>query len=108
MTKGLALEISGYPGDPDKDGYLYTHQGPVHSLYQTPKGGWIVKYKVDTTPGNSGSMINVIDEKWVLKKKAAKGLLLRTDARKVTVGVHSGYDAKEKVNYGSVITKDID
>merc|ERR1719264_2079774 len=71
LAPGLLLEISGYPGEPEKIHYPYTHRGPLVEVKKTAKGGHILTYRVDTSPGNSGSPVFVVDPGWVEPRKKA-------------------------------------
>lgn len=55
MKAGHKVSISGFPGE--KNGYLYEHTDEIMSINETELGGYIISYKVDTTPGMSGSAI---------------------------------------------------
>ena len=52
------VQVAGYPGE--LHGFMYEHTGPIESVLSRSKGGFIISYKVDTTPGNSGSPINLV------------------------------------------------
>jgi len=106
LTPELALEICGYPGD--KDGYPYVHQGPFVGAMQTKLGGCIITYKVDTTPGQSGSKVTVVDEEWVAAEKKREPAPWKTEKhRKCTVAIHTGNDPVGGVNFGTLITEEI-
>jgi len=95
--QGIMVEIVGYPGEKDSD--VYQHQASTAGILKTKLGGYILKHHVDTTPGNSGSSIMVVDAAW----------LQRVGARmsKATVAVHTGSDQVNRVNYGTLITKEL-
>ena len=63
VMKGKMLSIVGYPGE--KEGFLYEHSGPIVSIHKTRLGGYNIAYDIDTTPGNSGSSIMLLDQKMV-------------------------------------------
>jgi len=92
---GLEIEVAGYPGD--KEGYSYVHSGKIVTKKKTKGGGWLIFYDVDTTPGNSGSDINVIDKAWVHKYG-------KPSKTKKTIGVHTGQCNAAGLNYGTLIT----
>jgi len=92
---GLNIEVAGFPGD--KKGYSYVHSGKIVAKKKTKAGGWVIYYDVDTTPGNSGSDVNVIDKAWVQKYG-------RPGFTKWTIGVHTGHCHAAGLNYGTLIT----
>jgi len=97
---GLKIEVAGFPGE--KKGYSYVHCGKIVAKKKTKLGGWLIFYDVDTTPGNSGSDINVIDKTWVQNWLRKRG---RSDSKsKVCIGVHTGHCDAAKLNYGTLFT----
>lgn len=95
INVGLKVEVAGFPGD--KEGWSYYHSGKIKGVKKTDLGGWILFYDTDTTPGNSGSDIHIIDESWI-KKHSSSGW------KKKTIGVHTGHDEGTGLNYGTLIT----
>jgi len=96
LKKGMAVEIAGYPGE--KNGYAYTHVGKIKEIRKTDKGSHLIWYSADTTKGNSGSCIMVTDQNFV------KSVTKRPEIKRIIIGVHSGYDDIEQLNYGTLIT----
>jgi len=97
---GLEIEVAGFPGE--KKGYPYFHHGKIRAIKPTKQGGWLIFYDVDTTPGNSGSDINVIDKIWVQnwhRKRRRK-----CNKSKMCIGVHTGHCDGSRLNYGTLIT----
>jgi len=95
IKKGMAVELAGFPGE--KEGWPHTHTGRVVDVTKTKLGGHLIWYDCDATPGNSGSCVMITDEDFV------KTLMLK-NRRKVIVGVHTGHDSVEKLNYGTLLT----
>lgn len=111
FVKSMMAEITGYPGDIGKRGYLWTHKGKLHHCEPTDLGGWCLYYSIDTTPGNSGSAVRVIDEDFVNRRKDASCLAEDSEGvkyiKKVTIAVHTGKSEEAKRNGGTLITRDI-
>jgi len=104
IEEGLKIEVAGFPGE--KDGCSYVHCGKIVGKRKTKKGGWLIFYDVDTTPGNSGSDINVIDKTWVQSWFKKRG---RSSSKsKVCIGVHNGHCEASGFNYGTLITPAIE
>lgn len=102
------IRISGYPGDADKVTWPYTHSGPVFKVAKTTLGGYVIYYQVDTTPGNSGSPIQVTDATWVNQCKSRLSEKFRApNYNCVTIGVHTGALAVEKLNFGTLLTPEL-
>jgi len=99
LTKGMAVEIAGYPGE--KKGYPYKHKGTIEDIKMTEYGSYLIWYNADTTLGNSGSSIMVTDQNFV------KSVAERPGIKKIIIGVHSGYDNISKLNYGTLITEGV-
>jgi len=99
LKPGMAVEISGYPGE--KSGYAYTHTGRIADVVKTKLGGWLLFYDVDCTRGNSGSPIRITDEKFLRKLKLPQNI------SKVTIGVHTGVEYNDGLNYGTLITQSV-
>ena len=78
---------------------MYEHNGPIERVIPKDNGGYIITYHVDTTPGNSGSKIMLVDEDLV-KSNEKYGRLSRKyesagrehDLSKMTIGIHTGTD----------------
>jgi len=100
IKKGMAVELAGFPAE--KEGWPYTHKGTVADVTKTKLGGHLIWYDCDATPGNSGSCVMITDEDYV-KTVGAK----RIGRRKVIIGVHTGHDRAENLNYGTLITPKI-
>jgi len=99
LKKGMSIEVAGYPGE--KKGHPHTHAGVIAHVTETPLGGHLIWYNVDCTPGNSGSSIMITDESFL---KAHKDF---SRWKKVTIGVHTGFDHNEGLNFGTLITPSI-
>jgi len=99
IKKGMSVELAGYPGE--KGGWPHTHTGIVVDVTKTKLGGYLIWYNCDATPGNSGSCVMITDKDFIEAT---------VDERisKLIVGVHTGHDAVEKLNYGTLITPTID
>jgi len=93
---GYKMELGGYPGE--KDGWPYSHTGKITHIKNTDEGGWILYYDSDSSLGMSGSPIRIVDERFVSQQNRRKGIT------KITVGVHTGHDIVEGLNYGTLIT----
>jgi len=100
LKVGYKIELVGYPLE--KDGWAYYHNGEIVDVKKTEEGGWVLFYNLDTTPGMSGSALMIVDERWVSRYVSGKCLLNGT--KKVLIGVHTGYDAVEGLNFGTLIT----
>jgi len=96
---GMEVEVGGYPGE--KNGFPYYHTGKIVYIKETSQGGWLLYYDVDTTPGTSGSPIRIIDESYVKKHT------FDSDKKKITIGVHTGHDYFEGLNFGTLITSEL-
>jgi len=92
IKKGMAVELAGFPGE--KEGWPYTHKGTVQDVTKTRLGGHLIWYDCDATPGNSGSCVMITHKDFVKPY----------GCNKIIVGVHTGHDAVEKMNYGTLIT----
>jgi len=101
---GLQIEVAGFPGE--KNGYSYVHSGKIVAKKYTKQGGWLIFYDVDTTPGNSGSDINVIDKIWVQNWHRKRGR--SCNKSKMCIGVHTGHCDASRLNYGTLITPAIE
>jgi len=99
---GLDIEVAGFPGE--KKGYAYVHHGKIIDKKQTKQGGWLIFYNVDTTPGNSGSDINVIDKEWVQNWHRKRNCPCDKNIKKMCIGVHTGHDDVSELNYGTLTT----
>lgn len=108
LKAGHKVSIAGYAGDEDKKGYLYEHTDEIVSVKKTKLGGYIVSYKVDATPGTSGAKIELIDDKLVAKVKSKTVLKFDKDMKIMTIGIHSGNDSVNNVNFGTLITPKLD
>jgi len=104
----MELQIVGYPGDQDKKGFAYMHQGPVAEVVKTQLGGYVLYYDIDTTPGNSGSDVSLLDEDLVNKLNGKED-----NYKCYTIGIHTA-SAPEKIigekqgfNAGTLITPEI-
>jgi len=98
VTKGMTIELIGYPGE--KKGYPFTHTGKILDIVESDLGGWVLWYNADATPGNSGSAIYLTDEKYI-EKHSKPGIT------KLLVGVHTGHDEAEGINFGTLLTKSL-
>jgi len=96
LEKGYTLEISGYPGE--KEGHPYTSEGTIEAVTKTKAGGHILWHNVDCTNGNSGSPIMITDERWI------KRYVNKPGCTKAIIGVHTGYDSMENMNFGTLMT----
>jgi len=104
IEEGLKIEVAGFPGE--KKGCSYVHCGKIVAKKKTKKGGWLIFYDVDTTLGNSGSDINVIDKTWVQSWHQKRG---RSSSKsKLCIGVHNGHCDASRLNYGTLITPAIE
>jgi len=106
LKKGHKLIVNGYPGE--KQGFPYTSTGNLVHVVETKNGGCVVYYDADSTPGVSGSPIDLIIE----DEKEAEALDIKYGSnvfypRKLTIGVHTGHDPIANLNYGTVITKSL-
>jgi len=99
LEKGIAVEVAGYPGE--KRGHPYTHTGKIVKVSKTDLGGYIVWYDVDCTMGNSGSPIMITDKNWLNKH------ISKDSVRKVIIGVHTGQNVMDELNYGTLITPSV-
>jgi len=99
IKKGMSVEVAGYPGE--SGGHPYTHTGKVIDITDTPDGGRLLWYDADTTPGNSGSCIMITDMDYV------RSCTVDPETKKIVVGIHSGHDEVEQLNYGTLITYSI-
>jgi len=97
LKKGMKVEIAGYPGD--KQGYPYMHEGTIIDIQKKKYDGYIIWYDADTSSGNSGSSIMVTDHNFI------KSITKEPGIKKIIIGVHSGYDGAEKLNFGTLITE---
>jgi len=99
IKKGMTVELAGFPGE--KKGWPFTHSGEIVDVTKTDLGGYLLWYNADATTGNSGSCIMITDPKFI-KSRGYKGRV-----KKVIVGVHTGHDATDQLNYGTLITPEI-
>jgi len=97
---GYEIEIGGYPGE--KGGHAHYHRDKVVHVKNTERGGCILFYGVDTTPGNSGSPIWIVDERFLDEYRKKKPL--KKGIRKLMIGIHTGHSAVDMLNYGILIT----
>jgi len=97
LEKGMVIEIAGYPGD--KLHYPHKHTGKITEIKKTGLGGYLIWYDADTVVSNSGSSIVVTDENYV------KSVTKNPEIKKIIIGVHSGYDDVESLNFGTLITE---
>ena len=91
------MEVTGYPADEDKIGYLYSHQGPFDKIIEQD-GGCRVFYDVDVTPGMSGAPLYLLDNS-VLERPRKVRESYKVDypkADKVCIGIHNGTDPQTK------------
>lgn len=85
LEKKIA-RVTGYPAQPDKHGYLFTHKGPLE-IRQNMKD--CVCYDIDTTPGQSGSPL------WI-----------KSPTESHIIGIHThGATLSEKVNQGVLLSR---
>ena len=92
----MAIEIAGYPGE--QVGQPFTHTGVIIDITKTALGGYVLWHNVDCSGGNSGSAIMITDEEWIKKYSFNKNV------KKVIIGVHTGHDPLERLNFGTLIT----
>merc|ERR1719192_2149002 len=97
---GYKIEVGGYPAE--KDGWAHYHRGEITDIKKQDKGGWIVFYNIDSTPGMSGSPIKIVDERFLSKSLSERERKL--GFKKIIVGIHTGHDISEGLNYGTLIT----
>jgi len=104
LQKGREVWVNAYPGE--KKGFPYTSFGHVTHVLKKKKGGWVIYYTADTTPGVSGGPISLIveDEKDGKEVGAPK---MNIYPGKLVVGVHTGHDPFSNLNYGTLITRPI-
>jgi len=100
LKSGMTVEVNGYPGE--KDGHAFYHSGEIKHVVEKEKGGWILMYDVDATPGNSGSAIDITDEGW-LKEHLTEYDKSR-GIKKATIGIHTGHDSVTGLNFGTLLT----
>jgi len=98
IIKGMTIELMGYPGE--KEGFPYTHTGEILNVVEKEAGGWVIYYNSDATVGNSGSPIYLTDEKYMKT-------LSNPTISKLMIGVHTGNDAAEQCNFGTLLTKSL-
>ena len=84
---------------------MYEHTGALVSVESTQKGGYILEYSNDVTNGMSGALVHVVDERLVESHR--KGNKLNKNLNKFTIGVHTGSDIEKGVNFGTLITPEI-
>jgi len=96
LKVGYKVEVGGYPGE--KDGWPHYHTGEITAIQETEQKGWIIFYNIDSTPGMSGSPIMIVDKRYICEEDWAKGI------RKMIIGVHTGHDIVEGLNYGTLLT----
>jgi len=101
LAKGMKVEIAGYPGE--ENGQPYTHTGTIVHIIKRPLGGYVLYYNVDCTGGNSGSPIMIIDKEWIKKFNKKH----ETNVDKVIIGIHTGQDPLERLNFGTLLTPSI-
>jgi len=99
LEKGFTIEIAGYPGE--KKGYPYTSTGTIVAVKKSKVGGYVLWHDVDCTAGNSGSPIIINDERWTKRHIKVEG------CSKAIIGVHTGQDLLEGLNFGTLITKSL-
>ena len=56
------VQIAGFPGELPKRGVLHEHTNKVCSVEPTEEGGYRVLYDIDTTHGQSGAPIWLVDQ----------------------------------------------
>merc|ERR1719184_498712 len=95
VSKGMTIELVGYPGE--KEGYPFTHTAKIVDITEKENGGWVLWYDADSTPGNSGSAIYLIDEKYIANQNLEKRVT------KLLIGVHTGHDDAEGLNFGTLL-----
>jgi len=96
---GYEIEVGGYPGE--KDGHPHYHRGTVKVIKKTEEGGYLLFYDTDTTPGNSGSAIMIVDERFLNEDDKKNGI------KKRVIGVHTGHSAFDNLNYGTLMTPEL-
>jgi len=114
LTKGKMVQVAGFPAENCKVTYMYEHTGPIEKVEPKSNGGCIIYYHVDMTPGNSGSRISLINEDLVKSNQRYDELSRKYesagkphDIRKMTIGVATGTDWGKKLNFGMLITPEI-
>lgn len=87
------------------------HRGQVKGVQAQAYGGYIVTYDVETSPGNSGSPIHVIQPNIVQQYAGYHSQLAEPGQKfqleKQMFAVHTGCDAAANLNYGTLMTHDI-
>jgi len=101
LKKGMSIEVAGYPGE--KKGMPYTHQGLIHDVKKTSLGGYILMYKIDTTPGNSGSPVYLTDKSCIAELRRKKG----GKFDKVLIAIHTGSDRASECGFATLLTNDL-
>jgi len=99
IKKGMSVELAGYPGE--KKGWPHTHTGKIMHVTKTKLGGHLIWYDSDATHGNSGSAVMITDKDFV------RSITKKPGIRKAIVGIHTGHDPVEGLNYGTLITPSI-
>lgn len=102
------VEVAGYPVDKNKLNWMYTHTGPVKEILKNEEsGGYTFSYEVDTTPGQSGSAVVVVDEGFVEWDKAKHRFKRQDYKKKICIGIHTGHRPEDGCNVGTLITPEI-
>jgi len=90
--------LLGYGATPGR--WAYGHSGPIAEVEETEGGGYVMSYKVDTTPGNSGSAISIHREETV-------NVYGKNFPKVKVIGVHTGSNQGLGTNYGTLITREL-
>ena len=89
-------------------GIFPVHQGNICKIIKKDSGGHLITYDVDTTPGTSGSVVNLLDNEFVQKCRneiyCPQGL---SSSLKMAIGIHTGYDSKTNCNFGTLISQPV-
>lgn len=107
------MEIGGYPADVEAmTGFMYQDIGMVQAVKKTEKGGFIIRYDVQSSGGNSGSPINIVDQAFVQNHRSYRQMVQFYEQRgfehnlsKMTIGVHTAGTTNSKL--GTLITPQI-
>jgi len=100
LKVGMKIELVGYPGD--KNGHSYYSSGEIKAIKRQPGDGWVLYYNADSTPGMSGSFIQIIDDDWV--NENIPDASRKLGVKKIIIGVHTGHDDTVMLNFGTLLT----
>lgn len=119
--KDLPLEITGYPAEFGSE--QHTASGKLVSVDKGTVGNYLLQYKVDTSPGCSGTNVMLTDERWqrdqlqkdLEEQKLERLKRAREDEQdhlhipciKRCIAVHTGANDVDECNFGTLITPEI-